>query len=282
MKIGVSLPVREMKNDLGAIRAYAQLADELGLTHLRVPDMVIWPDGGHLHEPMMLLAWVAAFTRTIQLCPSVIALPARQTALFAKQLAELDVLSNGRVRLGVGIGASEAQYRALGQDFRTRGARCDEQLSLLEALLTRETVSFEGRWDRIDGMGIDPLPVQSHIPIWYGGASVPTDPVVRRIGRFADGWFVLCSPEEYPQVRSRVDTAATDARRNPADIQTEAGVAVVGPREAEWQQRISNWRDMGIDYVCLRTLGGGLSAQRHLDKLAQVVPEATNLLGDST
>jgi probable F420-dependent oxidoreductase len=272
MKIGVSLPVREMKDDLGAIRAYAQLAEELGMTHLRVPDMVIRPNGGHLHEPMMLLAWVAAFTEKIELCPSVIVLPARQTAYFAKQAAELDVLSGGRLRLGIGVGGSREQYEALGQDFHTRGARCDEQLALLEELFAQETVDFEGRWDRIQGMGLDPLPVRRSIPIWYGGASVPGDPVVRRIGRFADGWFVLCSPEEYPEVKGRIDAAARDAGRDPASIQTEAGVAVVGPREAEWQDRVANWRRIGLDYVCLRTLGGGLTPQQHLDKLAEVVP----------
>ena len=121
-------------------------------------------------------------------------------------------------------------------------------------------------------MGLNPLPVQAHIPIWYGGASLPSDPVVRRIGRFADGWFVLCSPDEYPDVKGRIDAAATEAGRNPADIQTEAGVAVVGPREAEWQDRVANWRTTGLDYVCLRTLGGGLTPQQHLDKLSEVVP----------
>ncbi len=277
MQLGVSLPVREMQNDLGAIRAYAQLAEELGLTHLRVPDLVIRPDSGHLHEPMMLLAWIAAHTETIELCPSVIVLPARQTVHFAKQVAELDVLSNGRVRLGIGVGASKAQYQALGEDFHTRGARCDEQLELLEQLLTRQTVDFEGRWDTVQGMGLNPLPIQQHIPIWYGGASVPGDAVVRRIGRFADGWFVLCSPEDYPAVKGRIDEAAADAGRQPEAVQTEAGVAVVGPRQAEWQQRVANWRETGLDYVCLRTLGGELSAEQHLDKLAEVIPEAQSL-----
>lgn len=278
MKIGVSLPVREMKDDLGAIRAYAQLAEELGMNHLRVPDVVVRPGGGHLHEPMMLLAWIAAFTTKIHLCPSVIVLPARQTVHFAKQLTELDVLSNGRARAGIGVGGSKEQYQALGQDFHTRGARCDEQLPLLRALLSQETVSFQGRWDTVEGVGINPLPVQTRIPIWYGGASVPGNAVVKRIGRFADGWFVLCTPEEYPAVRARIDSAARSAARNPADIQTEAGVAVVGPRQAEWQDRVVNWRDAGVDYVCLRTLGGNLNSQQHLEKLAQVVPEANELL----
>ena len=185
MKLGVSLPVREMQQDLGAIKAYAELADELGFVHLRVPETIIRADGGHLHEPMLMLAWVAAFTSRINLCPSVIVLPARQTVVFAKQLIELDVLSGGRARAGIGIGGSKAQYQALGADFHTRGARCDEQLPLLKDLLSKERVNFTGRWDQVTDMGLDPLPVQSEIPLWYGGAPVP-----RRPGCGAD-WAVL-------------------------------------------------------------------------------------------
>jgi probable F420-dependent oxidoreductase len=279
MKLSVSLPVREMKNDLAAIRAYAELSEELGFSHLRVPDLIIRPDSGHLHEPMMLLAWVAAFTETIGLCPSVIVLPARQTALFAKQVAELDVLSGGRARIGIGVGASKEQFEALGRDFHTRGVRCDEQLELLDALLTQQAVDFEGRWERIQAMGLDPLPVQNRIPLWYGGASVPGDRVVRRIGRFFDGWFVLCSPEDYPDVKTRIDTAAVAANRSPRDIGTEAGVAVVGARESEWRDRVGNWRNMGLDCVCLRTLGGGLTPTEHLRKLEDVSREAFELAG---
>jgi probable F420-dependent oxidoreductase len=273
MKIGVSLPVREMKNDLGAIREYAQLAEELGLTHLRVPDQVIRPGSGHLQEPMMMMAWIAAITERIELCPSVVVLPARPTALIAKQVADLDVLSGGRVRLGIGVGANAEEYAALGQDFHTRGARCDEQLELLRLLWTRETVDFDGRWDKISGMGLDPLPVQKRIPIWIGARSVPGDSVVQRMGRHADGWFVLCSPEEFPDVQDRISTAAQSAGRDPDDIGTEAGVAVVGPREAEWRDRVSNWRRTGLTYLCLRTLGGDLTPQQHLEKLAEVVPQ---------
>jgi probable F420-dependent oxidoreductase len=273
MEIGVSLPVREMQDDLGAIRAYAQLAEELGLSHLRVPDLVIRPGSGHLHEPMMLLAWIAAVTERIELCPSVIVLPSRPTALLAKQVVELDVLSGGRVRLGIGVGGNADEYAALGQDFHTRGERCDEQLELLRRLWTEQTVDFNGRWDTINGLGLNPRPVQSHIPIWIGASSVPGAPVVRRMGRFADGWFVLCSPEEFPDVQGRISAAAEAHGRDPAAIGTEAGVAVVGPREAEWQERVANWRKTGLDYVCLRTLGGGLDSQGHLDKLAEVVPQ---------
>ncbi len=271
MKIGVSLPVREMENDLGAIKAFAQSAESLGYSHLRVPDQVIRPGSGHLHEPMMLMAYIAAVTQTIELVPSVIVLPSRQTALLAKQVAELDTLSGGRVRLGIGVGNSEYEYSALGQDFHTRGARCDEQMALLKALWTQEIVEFHGRWDTVSGAGLNPLPIQRPIPMWVGGRGSPADSVINRIGAQADGWFVLCSPEEFPEVSGKIALAAQAAGRNPTEIGTEAGVALVGPREAEWQDRVVGWQTMGLTHLCLRTLGGNLNSQQHLDKLSEVV-----------
>jgi probable F420-dependent oxidoreductase len=269
----VSLPVRELGNDLGAIREFAQLAEELGLTHLRVPDQVLRSGNKHLHEPMMLLAYIAAVTEKIELVPSVIVLPSRQTALFAKQAAELDLLSGGRVRLGIGVGGSEDEYHVMGQDFSARGARCDEQIELLRLLWTREEVRFQGRWDRVDGAGLNPLPVQRPIPLWVGARPEPSPPVIRRIGRASDGWFVLCSPEDFPKLRDRIAAEAAAAARSAEEIGTEAGVAVVGPRQAEWRARVANWRQVGLTHLCLRTLGGELNARAHLDKLREVVPQ---------
>ena len=273
MKIGISLPVRELKNDMEAIKAFAQTADELGLAHLRVPDQVLRPDSGHLHEPLTLLAYIAAVTTKIELVPSVIVLPSRQTVLVAKQAAELDVLSGGRVRLGIGVGVSAEEYQALGADFHTRGARCEEQMQLLKQLWTRETVEFAGQWDTVSGAGLDPLPVQRPIPMWIGPSSTPVARIRRRIARLADGWFVLCTPEEFPAVQADIHHEAEAAGRNPQDIGTEAGVAVVGPREAEWRDRVSGWRRAGLSHLCLRTLGGGLDAQGHLNKMQQAHAE---------
>jgi probable F420-dependent oxidoreductase len=273
MKIGVSLPVREMENDLGAIKAFAQSAEDLGFTHLRVPDQVLRPGSGHLHEPMMLMAYIAAITERIELVPSVIVLPSRQTALLAKQVAELDTLSGGRVRLGVGVGNSQDEYSAMGQDFHTRGQRCDEQMALLKALWTQETVDFKGRWDTVSGVGLNPLPIQRPIPMWIGGRPSPGASVIRRIGTQADGWFVLCSPEEFPEVNGKIAAAATAIGRDPDDIGTEAGVAVVGPREAEWQDRVIGWQNIGLSHLCLRTLGGELNPRQHLEKLSEIVAQ---------
>jgi probable F420-dependent oxidoreductase len=273
MKIGISLPVRELANDMGAIRAFAQQAQALGFTHLRVPDQVLRVNSGHLHEPLTLLAYIAGVTEKIELVASVIVLPSRQTVLLAKQAAELDVLSAGRLRLGIGVGNSKDEYLAMGQDFATRGSRCDEQLDLLKLLWTREQVDFDGHWDQVRGAGLNPLPIQRPIPLWIGAASVPGESVTRRIGKHADGWFVLCTPEEFPAVKARVQAAAESAGRRSDDIGTEAGVAVVGPRQAEWRDRVVGWRQLGLTHLCLRTLGGGLSAQEHLARMAEVIEQ---------
>lgn len=273
MRIGVSLPVRELQNDVGAIKAFAQAAEELGLTHLRVPDQVIRPGSGPLHEPLTMLALIAGATEKIELVPSVIILPARQTVLVAKQSATLDVLSGGRLRLGIGIGKDEVEYAALGAAFKNRGARCEEQIALLRQLWTQESVEFEGRWDQVSGAGLDPLPVQRPIPLWIGAAAVPLPQIRRRIGQLADGWFVLCSPEEFPAVRDDILRQAAAAGRDPASLGTEAGVAVVGPRDHEWQSRVVGWREMGLSHLCLRTLGGGLGADQHIGRLRQAVAD---------
>ena len=272
MKVGISLPVRELKDDMGAIKAFAEACDELGYTHLRVPDQVFRARSGHLHEPLMLLAYVAAATSRIELVPSVIVTPARQTVLLAKQLATLDRMSGGRVRLGVGVGGSEVEYQALGADFHTRGARCEEQIDLLRRLWTEASVDFKGRWDTVQGAGIDPRPARP-LPIWIGAAGVPVPRIRRRIGTQADGWFVLCDPSQYDALNGEIDAAARAAGREPGDIGTEAGVAVVGAREAEWKDRVVGWRDKGLTHLCLRTLGGGLDADGHLRKAREAMAE---------
>ena len=272
MKVGISLPVRELKDDLGAIRAFSQMAEDVGYKHLRVPDQVLRPRSGHLHEPLMVLSYVAAVTRRIELVPSVIVAPARQTVLLAKQLATLERLSEGRLRLGIGVGGSTAEYQALGADFHTRGARCEEQIDLLRRLWADSEVDFEGRWHTVQGAGIDPLPANA-IPIWIGAAGVPVPRIRKRIGERADGWFVLCDPDQFDDLKADIDGAAKAAGRDPAAIGTEAGVAVVGPREAEWKARVTGWRAKGLSHLCLRTLGGGLDADGHLNTARRAFAE---------
>ena len=271
MQIGISLPVREMKNDLAAIREFAQTAEELGFTHLRVPDQVARPGAGQLHEPLTLLTWIAGFTSKIELVPSVIILPARKTVLVAKQAAEIDILSGGRLRLGVGVGRSPEEFEALGQDFSTRGRRCDEQIELLKLLWQHETVEFAGRFDQVNGLGINPLP-EHEIPIWIGHATLPeggvAPPVLRRIAR-SDGWFAVLPREQLPDARGEINRLAEAAGRDPSEIGTEGAVAVVDRDAEEWLGDVRAWEAEGATHLCLRTLGGGLDAAAHLEAMRE-------------
>src|SRR5215472_4455384 len=206
MQIGVVFPQLEIGADPSAIRAYAQAVEEMGFSHIMVFDHVLGADitnrpGWHgaytskdmFHEPFVLFGYLAAATQRVGLVTSVIILPQRQTALVAKQAAEVDVLSSGRLRLGIGVGWNPVEYQALGEDFATRGARSEEQIAVLRALWTQPTVTFKGRWHQIEDAGIKPLPVQRPIPIWIGGGAEAT---LRRAGRIGDGWFPQMAPDE--------------------------------------------------------------------------------------
>ncbi|MDE2969186.1 MAG: LLM class F420-dependent oxidoreductase, partial [Chloroflexota bacterium] len=186
MKLGVIFPQTEIGNDPGAIREFVQAAEELGYEHILAYDHVLGADpakhpnwGGAytmdsaFHEPFVLFGYLASVTSTIKLTTGIIILPQRQTALVAKQAAEVDVLSNGRLRLGVGLGWNRVEYEALGQDFHNRGRRVEEQIALMRRLWTEESVDFDGKWHTVDGAGINPMPVQRPIPIWMGGGAEP-------------------------------------------------------------------------------------------------------------
>ncbi len=268
MRVGISLSVRELQDDVGAIKAFAQAVEEFGLSHLQFPDQVIWAAAGPLHEPMTLMALIAGIISRVELVPSVIVLPARQTVLVAKQTATLDRLSGGHLRLGIGVGRDATEYDALGVDFASRGGRCEEQIRLLRRLWTEDIVSFSGRWDRVSNAGINPLPVQQPIPVWIGASGVPNRRIRQRIGSLVDDWFVLCSPEEFSGIRDDIHHLAKEAGRDPRTIGTEAGIAVVGPREKEWRSRVAGWREIGLTHLCLRTLGGGLAPDQHIVRTA--------------
>ena len=197
-------PQTELGGDVGAVRAYGQAVEELGYTHLLAYDHVVGADPAvhagwngpydidtTFHEPFVMFGYLAAATTTLEFVTGIIILPQRQTALVAKQAAEVDLLSQGRFRLGVGIGWNAVEYEALGENFKTRGARSEEQIDLMRRLWTERSVTFDGRFDTVTGAGIAPLPVQRPIPVWIGSASARG---YERIGRIADGWFPMTGP----------------------------------------------------------------------------------------
>src|SRR4051812_37821183 len=203
MRIGVVFPQTELGGDVGAVRAYGEHVEELGYRHVLAYDHVLGADpevhsrwaGPYdvhttFHEPFVLFGYLAAIT-SLELVTGIVILPQRQTALVAKQAAEVDLLSGGRLRLGVGLGWNAVEYEALGKDFTDRGRRITEQVDLLRRLWTEPTVTFHGRYETVTAAGLAPLPVQRPIPVWIGASS---EPALRRAGRIADGWFPQVVP----------------------------------------------------------------------------------------
>src|SRR5579871_4864953 len=194
MRIGAVFPQTKIGSDPVAIRDYAQAVEAMGYTHILVYDHVVgastatrpdwrgpYTSDTTFQEPFVLFGYLAGLTSRVELTTGVIILPQRQTSLVAKQTAEIDVLSGGRLRLGVGIGWNPVEFEALNEDFHNRGARIEEQVAVLRALWTEPVVTFQGRWHHIDAAGIKPLPVQQPIPVWFGGS--PTEPILRRTAR---------------------------------------------------------------------------------------------------
>ena len=278
MQIGAVLPQTELGADTGAVRAWAQGVTELGYAHILAYDHVLGADpqvhqgwngpydvATTFREPFVLFGFLAALT-PLELVTGIIILPQRQTALVAKQAAEVDLLTGGRFRLGVGLGWNRVEYEALGQDFATRGARAEEQVGLLRELWTRPSVTRRGRFDQVTGAGLAPLPVQQPIPVWFGGQSAPA---YRRAGRLADGWFPQVSPgPELDQARAVVHEAAAAAGRDPAAIGMEGRVSWRGDA-ARLAERAGQWRQAGATHLSVNTMGAGLAgAGGHLAALA--------------
>jgi probable F420-dependent oxidoreductase len=279
VKIGVVFPQTEIGADPGAIRSYAEAVSELGYRHVLAYDHVlgadtrVYPDWrgpynleSTFHEPFVLYGFLAAISR-LELVTGIVILPQRQTALVAKQAAEVDLLSEGRLRLGVGLGWNAVEYEALGKEFSNRGQRITEQVELLRRLWTEESVTFEGRFETVTGAGLAPLPVQRPIPIWFGAMSAPA---LRRAGQLADGWFPQVVPgPQLDEARSIVEGAARDEGRDPAAIGMEGRVEA-GDRDLERLERhAERWRSAGASHVSLNTMGAGLSGvDEHIGSLA--------------
>jgi len=281
MKLGVSLGANALSADPRAARDVAQAAEALGLTRLIAADHVLGADpdrpGGwsgpytheHLwHEPLVLFGYLAAQTERIEFMSGIVILPQRQTALVAKQAAELDALSGGRFLLGVGVGWNAVEYQALGQPFHRRGARMDEQIALLRALWAKENVSFEGRFEHVVRAGINPRPPRGDIPIWMGGHS---DAALDRVGRAGDGWYPLFDdPALVAPGRERIARAARAAGRDPERIGVQGRVVLTGAVDDQ-VAAARGWRDAGVDMLLLGTTPGVSEPDQHIAALTAFV-----------
>jgi probable F420-dependent oxidoreductase len=281
MRVGVTFPQTELGGDPGAVRAYGERVEEFGFSHILVYDHVVGADptvhegwnGPYdvhttFHEPFVMFGYLAGVTRALELVTGVIILPQRQTTLVAKQASEVDLLSGGRFRLGIGVGWNAVEYEALGEDFGNRGKRSAEQIELLRRLWTEQSVTFAGDFHTVTGAGIAPLPVQRPIPVWVGAASPPG---YKRAGRLADGWFPMMTPgPDLDEARTIVETAAADAGRDPATIGMEGRVDWRGDGDAVADQ-LTQWEKSGATHVSVNTMGAGLkTVDDHLAVLARV------------
>ena len=288
MQIGVVFPQTELGDDVGAMRAYARGVEELGFRHLIAYDHILGADPAvhrdwthrytaatTFHEPLVLFGYLAALTR-LELVTSVLVLPQRQTALVAKQAAEIDLLTGGRLRLGVGVGWNRVEYEGLGKDFASRGASLEEQIHLLRRLWTEPSVSHSGRTDTVTGAGIAPRPVQRPIPVWIGGRSAPA---YRRMGRSADGWFpqMRAPDQEFEAAARIVVQAAADAGRDSAAIGLEPRLAWDGSLET-FLELAGRWRAAGATHAAVDTMNAGLpDVDAHLKVLSQITEALTTV-----
>ena len=280
MQLGAIFPQTEIGNDPAAVRDFVQAAEGLGYEHLLVFDHVLGADASRrpewnrpyrhtdpFHEPFVLFGYLAGLTEKIQLTTGILILPQRQTALVAKQAAAVDVLTGGRLRLGIGVGWNDVEFEALGENFRNRGRRCAEQVQVLRMLWTQEVVNYNGRYHKISHAGINPLPVQRPIPIWFGGGA---DRVVERIGRLGDGWFPQFQPDSAGQERiARMREQAHAAGRDPAAIGIEGRLNIAGGNPDTWAREAAAWAEAGATHISINTMRADLpNPEAHIKAIA--------------
>jgi probable F420-dependent oxidoreductase len=272
MKLGVTFPQLEIGSDPGILREYAQTAQDVGYDYLLAYDHVVgaettnrpgwtgYTDKDQFHEPFVLFGFLAGVAPKLAYVPGIIILPQRQTVLVAKQAAEVDVLTGGTFRLGIGVGWNPVEYEALGEDFTTRGRRVEEQIAVLRLLWTQPVVTFEGKYHRITAAGLNPLPVQRPIPIWIGGMS---ETALERTARLADGWFPLGRLDDAMTQKIAFLRAATEAAGRPRDaVGIDARIDIRVIPEADWADEVEKWRAAGATHVSVNTMGAGLASPR--------------------
>lgn len=277
LHLGASFPILELW-DPGAIKAYAQAAEALGYDFISCIDHVLGVDKdshpgydpipgatphyflyNRFHEQFTLFSYIAAVTERVRLLTSILILPQRQTALVAKQAAEVDILSKGRLILGVAVGHTDIEYKGLGMDFPTRGARIVEQIEVLRLLWTQPIVHYKGKFHELDGVGINPLPIQRPIPIWMGGW---TEPVLRRIARTADG---AVTPRDIPKLKTYLKAAG----RDPEGFGFTGSVNV---QRSELGKAIDNFKALaatGVTHFRISGDGQHYSIDEHIAALRQ-------------
>ena len=282
MKFGAVFPQLEIGADPVVVRDWTTTVEESGYNHVLAYDHVLGADPANrpgwtgytdkslFHEVFVLFGYMAAITTQLELVTGVLVLPQRQTALVAKQAAEVDILSGGRLRLGVGIGWNHVEYQALGVPFEKRGARLTQQVGLLRELWAEPVISRKDKFHEVEEAGLNPLPGR-RIPIWFGGRA---DAVMRRTGRIGDGWMPTSAPDDEARKQlALIRQAAEEAGRDPGSIGIEARLTLGAVPEQDWRAFADGWRDLGATHVGVNTMNLGLTKpEDHAAVLRDVLP----------
>lgn len=288
MKYGVVFPQTEYPGDPHAIKDFTQAAEGLGFNHILAYDHVLGanPDresgwkGPYTYrdsfqEPLTLFSFMAAASQKLEFITGIIILPQRQTALFAKQAATLDILCGGRLRLGVALGWNKVEYQSLNKDFHNRGQRFEEQIQVLRKLWTQELVSFKGRWHNIPDAGLNPLPVQQPIPLWFGGHA---DPVLRRVAKMANGWLPnYRTPEDASEALDKLQDFIEKEQRSLAEIGMEPRLRYEEGNSEEWLKIAHSWQSAGATHLTVITMGQGFSKPEEHIRAMQDYAEALDI-----
>jgi probable F420-dependent oxidoreductase len=260
MQLNAMFPTRDIGNDPAKIRDWAQAAEDLGFAYIEVPDHVFgatardgwtprYDEKDPFHETFVTLGFLAAVTKKIGLSSGILIAPQRQTGLIAKQAAEVDVLSGGRFRLGIGVGWNHVEYEALGMDWKTRGAREAEQVEVLRLLWSEKPIDYSGRFHELKGVNIVPSPIQRPIPIWFGGVS---EAVVKRAARLGDGWMPISAPDaEAEQKLALLRQEISRHGRDAAKFGIEGWLRMHEADPQQWGAAAEGWRRLGADFVML-------------------------------
>jgi probable F420-dependent oxidoreductase len=276
MQINAFFPTRDIGSDPAKIRAWAQAAENLGYAYIEVPDHVfgvtardgwvpVYSEKDPFHETFVTLGFLAAVTKNIRLSSGILIAPQRQTGIIAKQAAEVDLLSGGRLRLGIGVGWNHVEYEALGAEWKTRGVRQAEQVEVLRRLWSENLVSFSGRFHNLKEVSIVPPPVQRPIPIWFGGSS---DAAITRAARLGDGWMPIMTPDvQAEQKLGALREQLKSFGRDPAKFGIEGWLRMHDPDPQRWAAGADAWRRLGADMVMLYPTYRILNFDDHIETL---------------
>jgi probable F420-dependent oxidoreductase len=287
LKIGVVFPQTEIGVDPAGVKAYAQAVQAMGFSHLEVYDHVLGADtsvrpswtGAYtseslFHEPMVLFGYLAALVPRLELVTGVIILPQRQTVLAAKQAAEIDVLTGGKLRYGVGIGWNDVEYEGLAMNFRDRARRFEEQIHVMRRLWTEPVVTLDGKYHKITAAGINPLPVQRPIPLWIGGSA---ESALKRAAEVADGYFTQRPLEGgWPATIEKIRKWCSAAGRDPNSFGIDARLNTANGTPDDWRKSAEDWRGLNASHLTINTMGAGLRGpDAHVKRLSEALAAIT-------